>query len=183
MEVSKTIEKYSVVAVVLCIISFGIAWRLVPHFPNFAPIGAIALIAGMTLSWRKSLLVVMATMIVSDLVIGFYTGMYWTWLSFGLIATLGLLMKHRSLAWRIPLGALGASGLFFVVSNFGTWVASGMYSLDLAGLMQCYLMAIPFLRATVLSDIFFVMLSLTAYEVVMRYRSLISVPSLYRLNY
>ena len=171
MEVPKAVNKYLVAAVVMCLISLGIAWRLMPHFPNFTPIGAIALTVGMALGWRKSLLVVMAIMVISDYVIGFYLGMQWTWLSFGLIAGLGLLTRNLSLAWRIPLGVFGTSGLFFLVSNFGTWISSGMYSLDVPGLMQCYYMALPFLRATLSSDLLFVTLLLIVHEVFMEYRA------------
>ncbi len=180
MEVPKAVNRYPVAAVVLSLISFGIAWRLFPHLPNFAPIGAIALIVGMMLGWRKSLLVVMAIMAISDYVIGFYPGMQWTWLSFGLVACFGLLIRNLSLAWRIPLGVFGTSGVFFLVSNFGTWISSGMYSLDVPGLMQCYYMALPFLRATLLSDLLFVTLLLTVHEVFMEYRAKLS-SSHYRL--
>lgn len=166
MEVPKTINKHLSVIIAVALIVVGIAWRLLPHIPNFAPIGAIALIASLALGWKKSLWVVMGVMIISDLLIGFYPGIEWTWLSFLFIAGFGLTIKKLAPHWRIPVGALGASGLFFIVSNFGTWIASGMYSLDLTGLMQCYVMALPFLRATLLSDLLFTTVLLLGYEVV-----------------
>lgn len=170
MEVPKTVNKRLAIAAVLFIVFFGISWRLMPHLPNFAPIGAIALAAGMALGWRKSLLVTLAIVGVSDLVIGFYPGMQWTWLSYGLVAGIGQLVRSLPLAWRVPVGVLGTSSLFFLVSNFGTWIASGMYSLDVSGLLQCYFMALPFLRATLLSDLFFATVFLTAYEVFLQSR-------------
>lgn len=169
MEVPKTITKYLPLLLIVALVLFGIVWRLMPHVPNFAPIGAIALIAGLALGWKKSLWVVLGIMLISDLVVGFYPGMQWTWLSFLLIVGFGLHVKKLAPHWRIPAGVLGSSGLFFIVSNFGTWIASGMYSLDFAGLIQCYVMALPFLKATLLSDLLFTTLLLTAYEAVTMY--------------
>jgi hypothetical protein len=44
--------------------------------------------------------------------------------------------------------------LFFAASNFAVWAFSGMYSLDFAGLTQCYVAALPFLQNTVAGDLF-----------------------------
>jgi hypothetical protein len=43
---------------------------------------------------------------------------------------------------------------FFAISNFAVWAFSGMYSLDFAGLTQCYVAALPFLQNTVAGDLF-----------------------------
>ncbi len=169
MEIPKTLNKNLVIAVVASLILLGIVWRLVPHVPNFAPISAIALILSMTVGWRKSLLAVLAIMAASDLVIGGYSGMHWTWFGFGLIVALGYGIRRLPMVWRILAGALGASTLFFIVSNFGTWISSGMYSLNLAGLIQCYTMAIPFFKATLVSDLVFTGFLLTSYEIYATY--------------
>ena len=45
---------------------------------------------------------------------------------------------------------------FFVLSNFGTWLApGGMYGHTLGGLVNCYVAAIPFFRNTLLADVMF----------------------------
>lgn len=165
MEVPKTITKPLLVTIATAVILFGISWRLAPHQPNFAPIGAIALVASMVLGWRASIAVMVATLGISDYMLGPYPGMAWTWLGFVLIVAFGSLTKNLPVAWRIPTGAVGTSLLFFLVSNFGTWVASGMYSHTLTGLAECYYMALPFLRATFLSDLVFVATFISACEV------------------
>jgi hypothetical protein len=48
-----------------------------------------------------------------------------------------------------------ASLFFFVVTNFGVWLFSGMYAHTLSGLSYCYAMALPFFRNTALSDMFY----------------------------
>lgn len=163
MEVPKTVNRHIILIAAASLILFGISWRLSPHVPNFAPIGAIALVASMALGWRTSLLVVAAILMVSDFFIGFYPGAEWTWLGFGLIAGFGFLIRKVPFVWKLPAGTFGASGIFFIVSNFGTWVASGMYSHDPAGLVQCYVMALPFLRATLMSDVIFTAALLAVY--------------------
>lgn len=170
MEIPETLKNRRVLIFVSLLVLLGITWRLVPHLPNFAPIGAIALVTGMILGWRQSVLAVVVVMAVSDLVIGSYSSMPWTWLGLGLIGGVGVLARKLPSLWRAPVGALGASSLFFIVSNFGTWLASGMYSHDLAGLVQCYVMALPFFRATLLSDLVFGMLLMAVYAVFIGYR-------------
>lgn len=168
MEVPKIIRTHWQVLLVVSLMVFGIAWRLVPHVPNFAPIGAIALLAGMVLGWRMAIWLPISIMLVSDLVIGFYAGIEWTWISFGIIVLFAYLIRRLPTTWRLPIGALGASLLFFVVSNFGVWVASGMYAHTLSGLIDCYVMGLPFFRATLLSDLFFAVALIGSYELIRR---------------
>jgi hypothetical protein len=56
---------------------------------------------------------------------------------------------------RVAGAALASSILFFLVSNFGTWLMSGMYPHDSAGLTACYVAAIPFFQNTVAGDLFY----------------------------
>ncbi len=164
MEISKTLKKYKYHLLIIGLLLFGVGWRLIPHPPNFAPVGAIAIASGMIFQSRRAIWLPLAIMVVSDIIIGLYHGFLWTWLAIAIIPVAGFLLQHLPLAWRIPLGAASASLLFFVISNFGVWMASGMYSHTLTGLIDCYVMALPFLRNTMLSNIIFTSLILTAFE-------------------
>ena len=164
MEISKTLSKYNYPLLIAGLLVLGVGWRLVPHLPNFAPVGAIAITAGMLLGWRRGVWISIAIMAVSDLFIGLYQGFLWTWLGIALIPLAGIALRRMPLSWRIPLGAASASLLFFVVSNLGVWVSSGMYSHTLTGFINCYVMALPFLRATMLSDIVFTGALLAVFE-------------------
>ena len=65
-------------------------------------------------------------------------------------------LKSASLAVTGLVGcSLGASVLFFLTTNFGSWLWFNMYEHSLAGLIQCYAMAIPFFRYTLCGDLFF----------------------------
>jgi hypothetical protein len=135
------------------LIAAGALLRIAPHLPNFAPIGAIALFGGGVLPLPWSVLVPVAAMGLSDVVLGYYPGMVWVYGSFILIALLGrAALQQRRTVVRIAGTALGASALFFVVTNFGEWLGP-LYPHTWDGLRAAYIAAIPFFRNTALSDI------------------------------
>src|SRR3982750_318770 len=119
--------------------------RLVPHPPNFSPIGAMALFSGAYLG-RRSLAFAapLGALLLSDAILGFYSGMWVTYVAVSLIVLVGWLILPRISALRVGVAAVACSMLFFLVSNFGVWALSGMYPLSPAGLAACYAAAIPF---------------------------------------
>src|SRR3954463_13500030 len=83
------------------------ALRLIPHPPNFTPIGAMALFSGAYLGRRwLAFAAPLGALMLSDAVIGFYQHMEVVYLSFALIVLLGwVALKHRS-PLRIGLAAV-----------------------------------------------------------------------------
>ena len=132
------------------------ALRLVPHPPNFTPIGAMALFSGAYLG-RKGLAFVapLAAMLLSDAILGFHSGMPFVYASVALIVLIGSLVASRITAMTVVGAALASSVLFFIVTNFGTWLVSGMYPLTGGGLAACYVAAIPFFQNTAVGDLFY----------------------------
>ena len=109
----------------LSAILLAAALRLVPHPPNFTPIGAMALFSGAYLGRRALAFVApLAAMLLSDAVLGFYSGMWVTYLAVALVALLGAIALQKRTPVRIGLAAVAGSALFFLVSNFGTWALS-----------------------------------------------------------
>jgi hypothetical protein len=51
--------------------------------------------------------------------------------------------------------SLLSSVLFFVVTNFAVWLGSGMYTADIKGFVECYVMAIPYFGNTLAGDLFY----------------------------
>ena len=51
-------------------------------------------------------------------------------------------------------GIIASLMTFYILSNFGVWL-SGMYTYDITGLINCYVMAIPFFGNTILSTIIY----------------------------
>lgn len=167
MEIRKSSVNWQLlIAVVLIIV--GAALRLLPHIPNVAPVGAIALFGGAVLGWRLAMWLPLLVMVISDLVLGFYPGIAFTWAGFVFIALYGRLLRRAPLPAKVLVGALGSGVIFFIVSNFGVWLSSGMYPSTLEGLAQCYVMGLPFLRATLLGDLAYSVVLFGAYEVVCR---------------
>ncbi len=52
---------------------------------------------------------------------------------------------------------------FFIASNFITWIATPLYSHDISGLTTCYISAIPFVGASLLSNTAVMLLFYIAY--------------------
>jgi hypothetical protein len=132
------------------------ALRLVPHPPNFTPIGAMALFSGAYLGRRALAFVApLAALLLSDLVLGFYHGMATVYLSMALVTVIGMLALQRRSALRIGSAAVVGSLLFFVLTNLGMWWFSGFYPHTLAGLEACYVAAIPFFQNSLAGDLFY----------------------------
>ena len=142
---------------VLFLIGFDVAARLLLHVPNVSPVAASALFAGMMLRRRSLALVVpLAAMLISDPLLGFYDWrvMAVVYAAMALPAVAGILARRYRASRVVVPTVLACSLIFFATTNFAVWAFSGMYSLDMAGLMQCYVAALPFLKYTVAGDLF-----------------------------
>jgi hypothetical protein len=128
--------------------------RFLPHAPNFAPVAAVALFAGVYLPKRWSIVVPLAVMVLSDAVIGFHNLVLFTWGSMAVSAVLGWWVRTRVSPVRVLSAALVGSLQFFLVTNFGVW-AMGAYARDGSGLVASYVAGLPFLRNTLLGDLFY----------------------------
>jgi len=153
----KKIELSPKLYIVLIMIFAGAMMRLIPHWPNFTPIAAIALFGGTFLK-RKDLafLVPVAAMLLSDLIIGFHSTMLPVYLSFIAIVAFGLILQKRLTVINTLSASLGASVLFYLVTNFASWTSGLMpYPMNAAGLMQSYIAGLPFLFNGILGDLFY----------------------------
>ena len=149
--------------VAIALVMFGVVMRLLPHPANLAPVGAIALFGGAVMPRKLGWWLPLAVMVLSDAVIGFYSGIAFTWLAFLFVGLYGMSLRNRSNWFRVPLGALGSAVIFFVVSNFGVWLQGHMYAHTWAGLAQCFEMALPFFRNTFFGDFVYGWLLFGAY--------------------
>ena len=145
--------------------------RILPHPPNVTPVAAIALFGGAYLSRRFALLYPLCILFLSDLVLNSLLGLpfflpesFFVYVSFLITGLLGLGCRFRRHLGVLYLVSLVSSVQFFILSNFGTWFVSGMYSKDAAGLLQCYTMAIPFFRNSVAGDLVWISFIVGAYH-------------------
>jgi hypothetical protein len=158
------VNRLTLLAISLVII--GVVLRIIPHTANFAPVGAIALFAGAVLSFRTALWLPLSIMVASDLIIGLHPTVAFTWGGFLLVALFGTLLRNQSNLVRAPLGALGAALIFFIVSNYGVWLEGKLYPPTWQGLVECYTLALPFLRTSLVADIAYSVLIFGLYSFV-----------------
>lgn len=145
--------RFSVLAGMILIAAMS---RLIPHPPNFAPIAAMALFAGAHFADRRAtFLVPLAAMLLSDLVLGLHGLIPVVYGSFTAIAFLGLLLRGRVRPGTVAAAALGGSLLFFLTTNFGVWALGSTYPKTSAGLVACYVAALPFFGNTLRGDMFY----------------------------
>ncbi|PIV09376.1 hypothetical protein COS31_03175 [Candidatus Roizmanbacteria bacterium CG02_land_8_20_14_3_00_36_15] len=129
--------------------------RIIPHPPNFTPIGGLALFSGAHFKNNKAYLIPLGAMLLSDLFLGFHSTMIYVYFSFFMIILLGKLLRDRLNIIRLGVISLTASVIFFMITNFGVWFTFDFYSKDVRGLTNCFLMAVPFFRNTILGDLFY----------------------------
>ena len=95
----------------------------------------------------------LSTMLFSDFLIGFHTQMLTVYFSYLIIVALGFLLSTYASRLKIAGFALLGSFIFYAISNFGVWYAGTLYPLTAAGLVDCYVRAIPFYRNQLISDV------------------------------
>lgn len=132
-------------------LSLMILWaRLVPHSANFSPVLALCLVCGFLGQGRWfGIVLPFSALLFADIRMGFYPGWMMTYMPLLLAIWVGTSMKF---SWSSILGRgfVGAV-LFFILSNLGVWKYSGLYSQDQEGLIQCFTLALPFFRTTLVS--------------------------------
>lgn len=144
------------VVLVIGIVAVAALARLVPHIPNVWPVDALALFGGAYLTDRRlAFAVPLAAMAISDAILGFdQLGIELA--VYGCAAAtvgLGIWVGRNRSVLRVGSGAIAASLLSFVVTDFAVWAFGTLYPHTFAGLVACYVAAIPFLRNLVLGDL------------------------------
>ena len=151
--------------------------RLAPHPPNFTPVGGLALFGGARLNGWQAYVIPIVVMLVTDplrsLMEGYYPAYSWITLvvycCFLFNVVLGrVLLQRTSSAWRIASVTLLGSLQFYFFTNLPSWWSDPMYGHTVAGLVACYLAALPFFGRTVLGDLFYSGLLFSAYAVLSR---------------
>lgn len=140
---------------IVSVVAVAAFMRLIPHLPNFTPVAAIALFGGAYIN-RKYLafLIPILALFLSDLIIGLHSTMWAVYLSFAITVVLGMAIKERKSVLSVGATALISSVLFFLITNFASWLSGMMpYPMTFQGLMMCYEAAIPFFRNEILGTL------------------------------
>jgi hypothetical protein len=157
--------------------------RLIRFAPNFAPVGALGLFGGARLHSWQAVALPLGVMVVTDFLLRAVYGLMpfdpFVYLSFLVYVLLGRLLCRANSAWRIGLASVLGSVQFFLVTNFGTWLMTGIYPHTLEGLVTCYTAALLFMDRnlfvplgffgnTLLSDLFFTAVLFGVYALLTR---------------
>lgn len=155
--------------------------RVIPHLPNFSPVLAICLWIGArgfsSQGALRGLMAVFIGVFASDLFMqSFDPAMVAVYVAFMALSGLGFIARGHlyqaddfSLSNRTTTKSLSgkwakktltsillpASGavFFFVFTNFAVWCFSGMYPLNLTGLFECFALAVPFFRTSLVATV------------------------------
>ena len=145
--------------------------RLIPHPPNFTPIIAVAIMSGYLFkNVNLSFVVLLITMFISDLFIGFYGNLIFVYASLLLITYIFHKFSNKINLKNLFISGFAGSLIFFIVSNFGVWFMGSpgindiAYEKSFSGLIQCYVLAIPFFGNTFLSTLIFAYPALYIYK-------------------
>ena len=103
--------------------------------------------------------VVLISFVITDMIIGFHSTLFFTW---GSVILIGLISKFFAVSLLKRLGgAFFAACIFFLITNFGVW-STGSYGYNLEGLVECYVLALPFFGYSAISTLIFSVLIETA---------------------
>ena len=154
-KMNKNLKNYFLPICLIIVLSFS---RLIPHPWNFTPVLAMGIFSGFYFkNFILSSFIVVFSMFVGDLFLGFHSTMFFTYTSLIIAVVLGLLIKKFKFT-EILFYGVASSVCFFLVTNFGAWLTLEMYEKSLAGLLQSYILAIPFFHNTLLSTFLYLIL-------------------------
>jgi len=162
-------SKYTLSSLLLLVIIAAL-YRVIPDRPwGFAPQFAMTLFCGSVIKDRKiALILPLISMLISDVLYqflymqgitsiqGFYEGMIWNYLIFGSLTVIGFFINSNSVN-SILKGAVLSPTVYFVISNFVTWISGGglQRSKTFAGLVQAYVDGIPFYGNSIVATLAF----------------------------
>jgi hypothetical protein len=182
----KNTSQFDIPALGICLL-FAAGTRLIPHVDNFTPMEAVSLFGAAYFS-RKwwAFLAPVLIMYITDFVINntvarpffpqtegiiwFSNYMIYNTLAYIGITILGITFLQKVTASRVVVLSLISSVLFFLITNFGTWMSEiSMYPRSFSGLMMSYAAGLPFFRTSVLSTLVFSVMMFGSFFILKRY--------------
>jgi len=142
-------------------------FRLIPHYPNFTPMAAMALMGGAFIGKRwLAILVPLVAMLVSDYLTIVFINAEWatpyeyftsigTVFIYGSIVATTLLGRwngrpknenfaSKSYSGKLAFNAFAAAVIFFIMSNTGAWLNGDIFPTNASGLVATFTAALPF---------------------------------------
>lgn len=150
----------------VALVIFGVGMRLFLNGGsinghNLEPITVVSLLAGSMLAGRYTFLVPLAVVGITDAIIGNSSILLFTWSGWVGVGLLGRLLRGRAqrpIRFTLAMTGMGLVGTiwFYLWTNFGVWAIGSMYPHTAAGLLQSYIMGIPFLKPQLFGNLLIV---------------------------
>jgi len=119
-------------------------------------VGAVGLVAGRSKSFATALFITFTSMLISDMFFGFHPLMWATYGGMTFAVIVGKLLGKRNGIGIVAFASLVSSIVFFLITNLAVWTLPySMYPHTRAGLMDCYIAAIPFFRNSIIGDVMY----------------------------
>ncbi len=176
----KNIGKYILFYLLAVTLTTATKFFLGPNvdLSGVSPVIALALFSGFIAKDKDGMfLLPLLSLLVSDACIqllyeqnlfpyaGFYAGQ---WKNYLLLLCLPLIASWIGSASRtkVIISAFAGPTFYFVASNLVVWMQAGeaVYSKDLQGLLECFTLAIPFYRNSLLATVVFLPMLLLSYR-------------------
>lgn len=153
---------------------------------NFTPIGAMAIFGGSYFrDYTKAYLFPILTLFLSDIILMqvfyseystglLYSGWYWTYLAFALMVLIGRYIKKVSVK-SVLISAVSAALIHWLITDLGVWLGGGTnmvtglpYTRDINGLINCYVLAIPYIKNMLLGNLIYGAILFGSFELAQR---------------
>ncbi len=144
--------------------------RLMIHIPNFSPIAAMGLFGAAYFSKKYLAFVIpfmglfLSNLFLNNVIYAQYFDRFmlfgpsdlYVYGAFAIVILLGFgLLKKVNLV-NVIGASLVASIVFFLITNFSSFIALPVYPKNIGGLISAYVAGIPFFKYTILGDLVFV---------------------------
>ena len=164
-KITKNFQSYLLPISLILILSFS---RLIPHPWNFTPVLAMGIFSGFYFkNFILGSFIVICSMFIGDLYLGFHSTMFFTYISLIIAVALGLFINKFKFT-EVLFTGLASSVCFFAITNFGAWLTLEMYEKNLTGLLQSYVLAIPFFHNTLISTLLYLVVLKLLFNFIVR---------------
>ena len=140
----------------IIMLSLLILSRMITEIPNFTATIALIIFTGYLIRNKLlSVFIILLSQVISDLYIGIYSSMVFVYGAYIIIGLISPIVMNKLSAKSVLTASLISPSIFYIISNFGVWAIGLTYTMDLQGLISCYVAGIPFFDETLLSTIIF----------------------------
>lgn len=137
---------------------------LLKDIPNIETLTLASVLGGVFLGGIYAIILPLLMVAFSDIIIGNSPILLFTWSAWLGIGAMSLILKkikrnNFSFILKTTLAGLGFNLFFYLWTNFGVWVMGNWYPKNFYGLIECYVMGLPFLKYQITGNLIFIPLA------------------------